>query len=206
MIETTKQITTIGLTGGIGSGKSSAAREFHRLGAQIIDSDALAHQVTSSGGVAMPAIEEAFGKDFLMEDGSLNRPKMREYVFNHRPALTILESITHPLIQEASYAAFQVALKQDPPYIIFMIPLLFESNKWQNRFNKIVVIDCTVETQIQRVLLRNNLQRDQVEKIIAAQISREDRLKNADYIINNDGLLTDLNKQVIDIHQKIISL
>jgi len=87
-----------------------------------------------------------------------------------------------------------------------MIPLLFESNQWQNRFDKIVVIDCTVETQIQRVLLRNNLQRDQIEKIIAAQIPREVRLKNADYIINNDGLLTDLNKQVIDIHQKIISL
>jgi dephospho-CoA kinase len=206
MSETTKQITTIGLTGGIGSGKSSAAKEFHRLGAQIIDSDALAHQVTSAGGVAMPAIEAAFGKDFLMEDGSLNRPKMREYVFNHRPALTILESITHPLIQEASHAAFQVALKQDPLYIIFMIPLLFESNKWQGRFNKIIVIDCTVETQIQRVLLRNNIQRNQVEKIIAAQIPREDRLKNADFIINNDGLLIELNMQVIDIHQKIIGL
>jgi dephospho-CoA kinase len=206
MSETTKQITTIGLTGGIGSGKSLAAKEFNRLGAQIIDSDALAHQVTSAGGVAMPAIEAAFGKEFLMEDGSLNREKMREYVFTHRPALTVLESITHPLIKEASHAALQSALSQNPPYIIFMIPLLFESNNWQGRFKKIIVTDCSVETQIQRVVLRNKLPREQVEKIMAAQMSREERLKNADYVINNDGFLIDLNLQVMDIHQKILVL
>jgi len=206
MSETTKQITSIGLTGGIGSGKSLAAKEFNHLGAQIIDSDALAHQVTSSNGIAMPSIEKAFGKEFLMEDGSLNREKMREYVFNHRPALTVLESITHPLIQEASHAALQAALIQNPPYIIFMIPLLFESNNWQGRFKKIIVTDCSLETQIQRVVLRNKLPREQVEKIIAAQISREDRLKNADYVINNDGFLADLNIQVMDIHQKIMFL
>jgi len=206
MSETTKQITSIGLTGGIGSGKSLAAKEFNHLGAQIIDSDALAHQVTSSNGIAMPSIEKAFGKEFLMEDGSLNREKMREYVFNHRPALTVLESITHPLIHEASHAALQAALIQNPPYIIFMIPLLFESNNWQGRFKKIIVTDCSLETQIQRVVLRNKLPREQVEKIIAAQISREDRLKNADYVINNDGFLADLNIQVMDIHQKIMFL
>ncbi len=206
MIDTTKSITTIGLTGGIGSGKSLAAREFMRLGAQVIDSDALAHQVTSAGGVAMPAIEEAFGKEFLMEDGSLNRDKMREYAFTHRPALTILESITHPLIKEASHAALEVALQKNPPYIIFMIPLLFESNTWQGRFNKIIVTDCPVETQVQRVVLRNKLPKEQVEKIMAAQMSREERVKNADFVINNDGLLIDLNLQVNDIHQSIISL
>ena len=206
MSETTKQITTIGLTGGIGSGKSLAAREFNRLGAQIIDRDALAHQVTSAGGVAMPAIEVAFGKEFLMEDGSLNREKMREYAFNHRPALTILESITHPLIQAASHAALEAALSQNPPYIIFMIPLLFESNNWQGRFSKIIVTDCSVETQVERVVLRNKLPREQVEKIMAAQMSREERLKNADFVINNDGFLVDLNLQVMDIHQKIITL
>ena len=206
MSETTKQITTIGLTGGIGSGKSLAAKEFNRLGAQIIDSDALAHQVTSAGGIAMPAIEAAFGKEFLMEDGSLNREKMREYVFTHRPALTVLESITHPLIKEASHAALQTALSKNPPYIIFMIPLLFESNNWQGRFSKIIVTDCSVETQVERVVLRNKLPREQVEKIMAAQISREERLKNADYVINNDGFLIDLNLQVMDIHEKIIRL
>jgi dephospho-CoA kinase len=206
MIDTTKSITTIGLTGGIGSGKSLAAREFMRLGAQVIDSDALAHQVTSAGGVAMPAIEEAFGKEFLMEDGSLNRDKMREYAFTHRPALSILESITHPLIKEASHVALEAALQKNPPYIIFMIPLLFESNTWQGRFNKIIVTDCSVETQVQRVVLRNKLPKEQVEKIMAAQMSREERVKNADFVINNDGLLIDLNLQVMDIHQSIISL
>ena len=206
MNDTTKSMTTIGLTGGIGSGKSLAAREFMRLGAQVIDSDALAHQVTRAGGVAMPAIEEAFGKEFLMDDGSLNRDKMREYAFTHRPALTILESITHPLIKEASHAALEVALQKNPPYIIFMIPLLFESNTWQGRFNKIIVTDCSVETQVQRVVLRNKLPKEQVEKIMAAQMSREERVKNADFVINNDGLLIDLNLQVMDIHQKIIAL
>ena len=206
MNDTTKSMTTIGLTGGIGSGKSLAAREFMRLGAQVIDSDALAHQVTSAGGVAMPAIEEAFGKEFLMDDGSLNRDKMREYAFTHRPALTILESITHPLIKEASHAALEVALQKNPPYIIFMIPLLFESNTWQGRFNKIIVTDCSVETQVQRVVRRNKLPKEQVEKIMAAQMSREERVKNADFVINNDGLLIDLNLQVNDIHQSIISL
>lgn len=206
MNDTTKSMTTIGLTGGIGSGKSLAAREFMRLGAQVIDSDALAHQVTSAGGIAMPAIKEAFGKEFLMEDGSLNRDKMREYAFNHRPALTVLESITHPLIKEASHAALEAALQKNPPYIIFMIPLLFESNTWQGRFNKIIVTDCSVETQVQRVVLRNKLPKEQVEKIMAAQMSREERVKNADFVINNDGLLIDLNLQVMDIHQKIIAL
>lgn len=195
----------IGLTGGIGCGKSLAAEEFTRLGVEVIDSDALAHQVTSPGGEAIPAIRQAFGEEYLAQDGSLNRSKMREYVFSHKPALTLLESITHPLIRKASQAAVDVALQKNPPYLLFMIPLLFESNDWQNKFEKIIVLDCSPQTQIQRVMARNHHSRQDVEKIMAAQISREERLKHADFIIKNDGTIHELYQQVGKIHDQLMS-
>lgn len=194
----------IGLTGGIGSGKSAAAHEFELLGAAIIDSDALAHQVTAPGGSAMPSIRAEFGEAFINQDGSLNRSKMRELVFDNPDALKRLEAITHPLIKKAGEEAASEAMAKNPSYLIFMIPLLFESNRWQGRFDKIVTIDCSVEQQIERVMKRNHLSREAVEKIIHAQVPRSVRLENADFVIDNGGSLTLLKSQVIRVHEAIL--
>lgn len=198
------KIPHIGLTGGIGCGKSAVANTFIQLGALVIDSDALAHQVTAPSGAAIPAILEVFGPDFILADGSLNRSKMREFAFNDKAALTKLENITHPLIQVASEVALTEATLKNPPYIIFMIPLLFESKTWQGRFEKIVVVDCSEEQQIERVMQRSHWSREQIEKVMAAQISRVERLKNADYVIRNDGVLAEIIPQVGQIHHQLI--
>ena len=195
----------IGLTGGIGSGKSAAALEFEKLGAAIIDSDALAHQITAPGGSAMPAILSQFGEAFVNPDGSLNRTKMREFVFDNPNALKQLEAITHPLIKEAGEKAALVAASQNPSYLIFMIPLLFESNRWQGRFDKIVTIDCPEEQQIERVMRRNQLTREAVEKIIRAQVPRAVRVQHADFVIDNGASLEKLKAQVQTVHQGILT-
>ena len=194
----------IGLTGGIGSGKSAAAAEFEKLGAAIIDSDALAHQITAPGGSAMPAILSQFGEAFVNSDGSLNRSKMREFVFDNPNALKQLEAITHPLIKEAGEKAASLAASQNPSYLIFMIPLLFESNRWEGRFDKIVTIDCPEEQQIERVMRRNQLTREAVEKIIRAQVPRALRIQHADFVINNGSSLEMLKAQVQSVHQGIL--
>lgn len=195
----------IALTGGIGSGKSAAASEFEKLGAAVIDSDALAHQITAPNGDAIPHIVEVFGKDYLDEHGALNRAKMRELVFGNKEALKKLESITHPLIKKAGEKAANEAKEKNPSYLIFMIPLLFESNRWQGRFNKIIAVDCSVEQQIERVKARNNLSQETIQKIINAQVSREIRNSNADLIIRNNSSWDNLIEQVHRSHQLLMA-
>lgn len=196
----------IALTGGIGSGKSAAATEFEKLGAAIIDSDALAHQITAPNGAAIPHIVEAFGADYLDEHGALNRAKMRELVFDDKQALKKLESITHPLIRQAGEDAANAARNKNPSYLIFMIPLLFESNRWQGRFNKIIAVDCSVEQQIERVIARNNLTQEAVLKIINAQVPRDVRNSNADYVIQNTGSWDNLIEQVHQSHSQLMRI
>ncbi len=192
------------LTGGIGSGKSAAGLAFEKFGIPIIDSDAIAHAITAPGGLAIPLLVSAFGQDFITPEGSLDRPKMRSLVFNDPACLKQLEAITHPLIRELSEQAALNALTTNPPYLIFMIPLLFESTGWQGRFNKIIVVDCTIDHQIQRVILRNQLQQEEIEKIIATQAPRAMRLQYADYVLENNKTLNDLQEQVLHTHQKIL--
>jgi dephospho-CoA kinase len=206
MSKLVKTIPHIALTGGIGSGKSAAAKEFESLGVPIIDSDAIAHLITSPGGAGIAAIQVEFGDAFITQDGALDRPKMREHVFNDPSALGKLEAITHPLIRQASDLAANKALEKHPAYIIFMIPLLFESSGWQTRFAKTVVVDCSVDTQITRVVKRNHLQKELIEKIIATQAPRAMRLQYADYVLKNDGALEDLQAQVQEVHLQILSL
>lgn len=194
----------IALTGGIGSGKSAAATEFEKLGAAVIDSDALAHQITAPNGAAIPQIIEVFGSDYLDEHGALNRNKMRELVFDDKVALKKLESITHPLIKQAGEKAANSARANNPSYLIFMIPLLFESNRWQGRFNKIIAVDCTIEQQVERVKARNNLSEEAVMKIINAQVTRDVRNSNADYIIQNTSSWENLVEQVNQSHQQLM--
>jgi dephospho-CoA kinase len=192
------------LTGGIGSGKSAAGLAFEKLGIPIIDSDAIAHAITAPGGLAIPLLVSTFGQDFITPEGALDRPKMRSLVFNDPASLKQLEAITHPLIRELSEEAALDALATKPPYLIFMIPLLFESTGWQGRFNKIIVVDCTIDHQIQRVILRNKLQQEEIEKIIATQAPRVMRLQYADYVLENNKSLNDLHEQVLHTHQKIL--
>jgi dephospho-CoA kinase len=192
------------LTGGIGSGKSAAGLAFEKLGIPIIDSDAIAHAITAPGGAAIPQITSVFGQDFITPEGALDRPKMRSLVFNDPASLKQLEAITHPLIRKLSEEEALDALATKPPYLIFMIPLLFESTGWQGRFNKIIVVDCTIDHQIQRVILRNQLQQEEIEKIIATQAPRVMRLQYADYVLENNKSLNDLHEQVLHTHQKIL--
>ncbi len=205
-MSTPLNIPQIALTGGIGSGKSAAAEFFSHLGAFIIDSDALAHQITSPHGLAIESIRRTFGSEFISDDGSLNRPLMRDLVFNQPGQLKKLESITHPLIQQEGQKAIAKAQLLKPPYILHMIPLLFESSRWEGRFFKIITVDSSQDTQISRVQARSQLTVEMIQKIINTQALREFRLEHSDFIIDNNGSLDDLRSGVREIHEKIVTL
>ncbi|MFM0326265.1 dephospho-CoA kinase [Caballeronia glebae] len=196
---------SIGLTGGIGSGKSTVADLFAARGVPLIDTDLIAHQITAPGGVAMPLIASEFGDDFIAADGSLDRAKMRALVFADDTAKARLEGIVHPLIRaetERQRIAAQGA------YHIVVVPLLVESGEWASRVSRVLVVDCPVETQIERVMRRNGFTREQVLAIIAKQASREARLAAADDIVVNDeaATLDALAQQVDTLHARYLAL
>ncbi len=194
---------SIGLTGGIGSGKTTIADFFAELGASVIDTDAIAHRLTMPGGRAISAIQDAFGVNFIAANGAMDRQKMRELVFQDPIAKQSLESILHPLIRlECEEAAFAA----QGPYLMFVIPLLIESGTWANRVDKILVVDCTEETQITRVMRRNQFNREQVLDIMRAQVTRGIRLKHADDVINSEQELVQVKQQVEALHQKYLKL
>lgn len=183
----------VGLTGGIGSGKSAAAARFAELGAIVVDTDAIAHALTSSGGAAMPAIATAFGPGMLASDGALDRAAMRRHVFAEPAERRRLEAILHPLIRAESDRQVAAAAS---PYVILMVPLLVESGGYRERVQRVAVVDCSPETQISRVMARNGMERADVERILAVQASREQRLAAADDVIANDGPLAELAPQI----------
>jgi dephospho-CoA kinase len=198
------RIPLIGLTGGIGSGKTAVSALLAKLGAGIVDTDLIAHQITASDGAAISSIKEQFGSNFITADSALNRDKMRALVFAKPEARKSLEAITHPLIrQETSRQALQLS-KDGVPYIVFVVPLLIESGSWIDLIDRLVVVDCPEELQIARVMQRSNLPRVEVERILAAQASRDERLKHADMVIENQGSLKDLEAEVQGLHQKIL--
>jgi dephospho-CoA kinase len=205
MTQAPLNIPNLVLTGGIGSGKSAAAQAFEDLGIPVIDSDAIAHAITAPGGAAINAIQALFGPEMITPEGAMDRSKMREKVFNDPHALKTLESITHPMIRGISEQAAQQAMLKKPPYILFMIPLLFESEGWQERFKKVIVVDCSIDLQIDRVIKRNHLQKELIEKIIASQAPRSMRVQYANYVILNEGTLNDLSAEVLKTHQKILA-
>ena len=186
----------VGITGGIGSGKSTVATQLKSLGAGVIDADAISRHLTSSHGEAMNAIVEKFGDEYQLADGSLDRSRMRELVFNQKDRRKELEQILHPLIQNEMKNQFETMKTNGIKLVVFDLPLLAESSKWRKNLDKIIVVDCSVETQVSRVLTRdvqnNNrttpMTRDLVINIIASQASRIDRLKLADVIILNDEI------------------
>ena len=198
------RIPLIGLTGGIGSGKTAVSDLLAKFGPGIVDTDRIAHQITSSNGAAISSIKEQFGSDFITADSALNRDKMRALVFAKPEARKSLEAITHPLIrQETVRQALQLS-KDGVPYIVFVVPLLIESGSWIDLIDRLVVVDCPKELQIARVMQRSNLPREEIERILAAQASRDERLKHADMVIENQGSLKDLEAEVQGLHQKIL--
>jgi dephospho-CoA kinase len=200
------QILLVGLTGGIGSGKTAVSDLLGQLGAGVIDTDLISHQITAPNGKAIPAIRHEFGPEFINNDGALDRPKMRALVFAQPEARKTLEVITHPLIRQEAVKQAEELSKAGVPYLVFAVPLLIESKGWQNLVDYLVVVDCPEEVQIERVMHRNNLSREEVKKILAAQTSRQERLACANAVIENQGSPDQLASQVRQLNQKILQI
>lgn len=179
---------TIGLTGGIGSGKSRVADWLAQWGAAVVDADAISHELTEPGGAAIGALRAAFGTAVIAPDGRMDRAWMRERAFSDATARRCLEDILHPLIARGIQARAAQAVG---PYLVVVVPLLVESGSWRKCFDRICVVDCDPPTQIRRVRLRSRLTQEAIERIMVAQASRQDRLAVADDVILNDGA-TDL--------------
>lgn len=179
-------VRRVGLTGGIGSGKSTVCRMLRDLGAWIVDTDAIAHRLTAPGGRALPAIAAQFGAEVIADNGAMDRTRMRERVFADPAQRRALEAILHPMIGEDTRA--EAAAAPQGAIVVFDVPLLVESGRWRDQVDRILVVDCPVETQIARVMQRNGWTADAVQRIIDQQASRAQRLAVADDVIVNDGL------------------
>lgn len=188
---------TVGLTGGIGSGKSLVANMFAERGASIIDTDQIAHSLTGPQGAAMPDILAEFGTQMADARGAMDRAKMRELVFREPAAKRRLEAILHPMIRDATLAA---AADATGSYVMLAIPLLVESGTWKERVSRVLVIDCPEPVQVARVMARNGLPEEQVRAIMAAQVPRSVRLAAADDVIDNGGSIEALGPQVDRLH------
>lgn len=176
----------LGLTGGIGAGKSTVARMLADLGAAIIDADALSRATTAPGGTAIDPVRASFGDNFITPDGAMDRDAMRTLVFADPSARHRLEAIVHPLVHHAIEAAAVAAQQAGRHCLVFDIPLLVESKRWPAQLDKVLVVDCSEQTQRDRVMARNGLARADVERIMASQASRTQRLAAADLVVFND--------------------
>lgn len=188
----------IGLTGGIGSGKSTVLQMLAQLGAAVIDADAISRATTAAGGAAIPAIAQRFGSDFIGPDGALDRARMREHAYADPQARRDLEQIIHPLVGAQSARQVEAALAAGVPCIVFDIPLLVESGRWRAQVDQVLVVDCSEATQVERVVARSALEPEAVRAIMAAQATRAQRLAAADIVICNDGIsLAELRHMVV---------
>ena len=193
----------IGLTGGIGCGKSTVADRFAALGAAVIDTDHIAHHLTMAHGAAMPDLLAEFGPACAAPDGALDRNWMRALVFEDAGARARLEAVLHPRIRAATEAA---AARAEGSYLLFVVPLLLESGTWRERVDRILVVDCPEVMQIARVMARNGLPEQQVKAIMAAQTTRQARRAAADDIVVNEGEKDALTPQIDRLHNFYISL
>lgn len=189
----------VGLTGGIGCGKTTVSKLFAELGALVIDTDAISYALTQSQGLAIPEIAHVFGKIYIDEHGALQRALMRELVFNDTEAKIKLEGILHPLIYQAVTDA--IALNQNASYIILVVPLLIETQRYLNMVQRTAVVDCNEAQQISRTLARDALNENMVQNIMKSQINRQQRLQYADDVIHNQDSLQHTQLQIIQLHQ-----
>lgn len=193
----------VGLTGGIGSGKSAAADLLAARGALVVDTDQIAHQLTAPGGAAMEPIREAFGNGVVAVDGALNRPAMRALAFEDPDARKRLEAILHPMIRAESERQCRAATT---PYVVLVVPLLIESGTYRERVRRLCVVDCPEDVQVLRVMQRSGLEERQVRAIMAAQASRAERLAAADDVIDNSAGYAELAVQVERLHGAYLRL
>jgi dephospho-CoA kinase len=183
----------VGLTGGIGSGKSAAAEEFARLGATVVDTDAIARELTEAGGAALPQVQRLFGKAFITPRGAMDRDAMRKHVFSDPTAKQALERLLHPMIRAEADRRIAAAKS---PYVVYVVPLLVESGGQRDRVKRILVVDAPEELQVERVRARSGLSDKEIRSIIGQQASRQARLAAGDDVIDNAGSLDALRKQV----------
>ena len=189
----------VGLTGGIGSGKSAAAEEFARLGATVVDTDSISHELTRAGGSALGPIRQQFGAEYLDAEGALDRAKMRALVFADAAARKKLEAVLHPLIRAESERQIASATGS---YVVHVVPLLIESPGYRERVSRVLVLDCPDALQLERVRSRGGLTPEAVHAIIRSQASRAARIAAADDVIDNSGSLAALHKRVAELHQQ----
>ena len=187
----------VGLTGGIGSGKTAASEIFRELGALVVDTDEISRNLTAAQGAAMPAIRERFGSAYVAADGSLDRKRVRELVFRDPAAKAKLEAVLHPLIREQSRKGVSDS-KQ--PYVILVVPLLLETGAYRDLVQRVLVADCSEERQVERATRRSGLSADEIRAIMASQLPRAARLERADDVLDNDGDLSSLRRQVEKLH------
>ena len=193
----------VGLTGGIGSGKSAAADEFARLGATVVDTDAIAHELTGPGGAAVPEVKRLFGSTFVDPAGAMNRKRMRDLVFSDPEEKQRLEGLLHPMIRTESTRRIAAATG---PYVVHVVPLLVESPGYRERFGRVLVVDCPEALQIERVRQRSGLPEEEVRRILSTQAQRDKRLAAADDVIDNSGPIAALQQQVQKLHEKYLAL
>lgn len=195
-----RQPVRLGLTGGIGSGKSTVAAFMAQAGAAVMDADAISRALTQAGGQAIPAILAQFGETLITPEGAMNRDAMRALVFSNPQTKRQLEAIIHPLVAQALQAQTQAAIEAGKKCLVFDVPLLVESGeRWRRQVDWVCVVDCQTDTQIQRVMARSQLARPEIQAIMAQQASRAQRLTSADAVIYNDGL--DLDQLQTALHE-----
>lgn len=196
-----RKVFTLGLTGGIGSGKTTVANMFAELGAFLVDTDLIAHALTTENGTAISAIEKSFGSEFILPSGAMDRAKMRQHVFSQPNEKKRLEAILHPLIREKTELA---AKESTGVYTIFVVPLLVESGSWKQRVSRVLVVDCSEQTQLSRVMSRNGMTQEQALSIMQTQASRDQRLSAADDIILSERPLDEIKLEVKHLHDKYV--
>jgi dephospho-CoA kinase len=194
----------IGLTGGIGSGKSTVAAMFEERGARIIDTDVLSRELTQAGGAAIAAIRAAFGDAYIDAEGTLQRGKMRALVFSDRAAKQRLETILHPAIRALVWQRLKAATPA--PYTLLVVPLLFETRAYQDCMRRTLLVDCPEHQQITRTMQRSGMSREEVQSIMAQQLNRAQRAALADDILCNDADLPALTGQVAHLHGKYLTI
>ncbi|MDB5871202.1 MAG: coaE [Ramlibacter sp.] len=187
----------VGLTGGIGSGKSTVLQMLSALGAAVIDADEISRATTAAGGSAIPAIAQRFGPDFLTALGALDRERIREHIYGNPRARKHLEEIIHPLVGQESARQVQAALDAGARCIVFDIPLLVESGRWRSQVDRVLVVDCSPQTQVDRVVARSGLKPEEVRAIMAAQAGRAQRLAAADIVVCNEGLSLEQLRDIV---------
>ena len=193
----------VGLTGGVGSGKTTAADMLAELGAGIVDTDRISHELTAPGGAAIPALRDAFGADYIAANGSLDRAKMRSLVFSDPAARKKLEAILHPAIRAEASARIAGS---DRPYVIVVVPLLLETGGYRDLTDRVLVVDCAEEEQLRRTAQRSGVGEDAARAIMAAQLPRAERLARADDVLSNSGSIEDLRRDAARLHARYLEL